>query len=135
MSVEPAPPPLPASQACSHAVHFYERDDDAASAVAPLVADGLRAGQPVVVIASPAHRELFVRRLQALDIDVEAVRVAGTLTILDAARTLARFIVAGAPDAEAFRRVVSSIIEASAARGTQTVKVRVYGEMVDLLWQ
>ncbi len=120
---------------CTHAVHFYERDEDLADNVARFIGDGLLSGEAAVIVATAAHRELFVRRLGAMNIDVEAARVAGNLTLLDAAGTLARFMNGDRPDPELFRRSVGSVIESACTRGTQNVKVRAYGEMVDILWR
>ena len=135
MTVEPETLPAAAIGACSHAVHFYERDDDLADRVVKHIAEGLVGGEAAVIVASPAHRELFAPRLRALNIDVEEAHAAGRLTILDAAETLAKLMVDGAPNPDLFRRVVGSVIEASATRGQRKVKVRAYGEMVDILWQ
>ena len=70
-----------------------------------------------------------------MSVDVEAERTAGNLTILDAAATLGKFMVGNSPDRELFTRVVGSLIESIGTRGNRWVKVRAYGEMVDLLWQ
>ncbi len=135
MTVEPETLPAAAIGACSHAVHFYDRDDDLADRVVRHLAEGLLAGESAVIIASQAHRELFAQRLRAMNVDVEEARAAGRLTILDAAETLAKLMVDGAPSPDLFKRVVGSVIDASGTRGNRKVKVRAYGEMVDILWQ
>ena len=119
----------------THAVHFYERDDELADKVARFIGDGLLSGEAAIIVATAAHRALFVRRLRDMNIDVEAARVAGSLTLLDAEGTLARFMDGDRPDPELFRRSVGSAIESACTRGTQAVKVRAYGEMVDILWR
>jgi PAS domain S-box-containing protein len=116
-----------------HAVHFYENDDDLANNVATFIGQGLLAGEAAVIVATEVHRKLFVDRLAAMGIDVEAARVAGNLTILDAAGTLAKLMVGDAPDPRLFRKIVGGVIEAGCARGPGGVKLRAYGEMVDLL--
>ena len=135
MTVEPETLPAAPISACSHAVHFYERDGDLADRVVRHIAEGLLAGEAAVIVASQAHRELFVQRLRAMNVDVEEARAAGRLTILDAAETLAKLMVDGAPSPDLFRRVVGSVIDASGTRGNRRVNVRAYGEMVDILWQ
>src|SRR5689334_6914811 len=82
-----------------HAVHFYERDDELAEKVAAFIGEGLRAGDAGVIIATEGHRRLFVDRLRARGIDVEAARVAGDLTILDAEVTLGKIMTGDMPDA------------------------------------
>ena len=119
--------------AVSHAVHFYENDDELSARVAAFIGEALLAGEPAVIIASPPHRQQFIARLAAMNVDVEAERTAGNLTILDAAATLGKFMVGDSPDRELFTRVVGSPIESIGTRGNRWVKVRAYGEMVDLL--
>jgi PAS domain S-box-containing protein len=119
----------------SHAVHFYENDDELSARVAAFIGEALRAGEPAVIIAAPAHRQQFIAGLAAMNIDVEAERTGGNLTILDASAVLGKFMVGNAPDRELFTRVVGSLLESIGTRGNRRVKVRAYGEMVDLLWR
>ena len=58
----------------SHAVHFYENDDELSARVAAFIGEALLAGDPAVIIASPPHRQLFIARLAAMNVDVEAER-------------------------------------------------------------
>ena len=62
------------------------------------VGDALVAGDPAVVIATPAHREAFAARLSALGFDVPAARASRQLTMLDARETLETFLVDAMPD-------------------------------------
>jgi len=119
----------------SHAVHFYENDEELADRVAAFIGEGLLAGTPAVIVASAPHRQQFTSRLAAMQIDIEAERAAGNLTILDAAATLGKFMVGDVPDRELFTRIIGSVIESIGTRSNRWVKVRAYGEMVDLLWR
>jgi len=74
MTVEPETVPAAPTGACSHAVHFYERDDDLADRVVRHIADGLLAGEAAVIVASQAHRELFAQRLSAMNVDWVVVK-------------------------------------------------------------
>ena len=47
----------------SHAVHFYEDDDELSARVAAFIGEALLAGDPAVIIASPPHRQQFIARL------------------------------------------------------------------------
>jgi PAS domain S-box-containing protein len=118
-----------------HTVHFYDRDEELADRVASFIGEGLAAGEAAVIVASEAHRELVLERLRAMNIDLEAQRLAGNLTILDAAGTLAKLMVGDMPDQTLFRRVVGGAMESSATRGSARVNVRAFGEMVDILWR
>ena len=101
----------------SHAVHFYEEDDDLAATVARFVEEGLRLGQPAIVVASREHLALYLDRLGALDVDVEGARAAGMLTVLDATETLAKLMVGERPDAAVFQRLAGGLVESISTRG------------------
>jgi hypothetical protein len=125
---------LPLAQKQYHAVQFYKDETSLAVTVAQFLADGLRIGQPGIVIATPSHSETIVRELSARGFDVVALRTTGELQFLDARKMLASFMFAGFPDPVLFRSTVGDTIEKLCA-GRQPCPIRAYGEMVDLLWQ
>src|SRR5581483_2761203 len=88
----------------------------------------------VVVVATPEHHRAFQEQLRKSGIDVIADIDSGQLVMLDAREQLARFMVDGHPDSQRFNESVGRLIrEASAlANGNE---LRVYGEMVGLLWK
>ena len=92
------------------------------------------AGEPgtAIVIATPQHRRLITDRLAQAGIDVPAEWAMGSFVALDAAETMASFMVDGWPDAAAFWRTMSPVLKSASARPGQ---VRVFGEMVALLWE
>jgi signal transduction histidine kinase len=126
-------PPVPAAPH-RHIVRFYENDTFLTAAVADFLAEGLAAGEPAVVIATPAHREAFRLRLQSKGIDVRRASREERCAFLDARETLAGFMAGPMPDPERFRGVVGPVLE-RAARAAERAPVRAYGEMVDLLWK
>ena len=111
----------------AHAVQFYENEEFLYALVADYLADGLVSGEPVVVIATAAHREAFAARLREKGFDEARV------TFLDAAETLAGFMNGAVPDEQRFVDVVGAVIASRC--GEQNRRVRAYGEMVDLLWR
>lgn len=117
-----------------HAVRFYEDERSLCRIVADFVGDGLVAGEPAVVIATPSHTELICQALEGLSFNVGTLREQNDLTVLDAGDTLSSFMIAGAPDAPAFRSAVGGAINATIA-GRSKPRLRAYGEMVDLLWK
>lgn len=117
-----------------HTVQFYENEQFLAAAVADFLADGLRSGNVVVVIATAAHRDAFSTRLKSKAIDPAAAVQSGKLIMLDARETLSSFMVQATPDREKFRANVGTLLE-SCVRAAGTSPVRAYGEMVDLLWK
>ncbi len=118
-------------RAGDHVVQFYERDSDLARSVARYVTGAVRAGEAAVMIASEKHHRAFAAQLTAEGLDLAQALEDRTVVRLDAATALASFRFAGRIDAEAFRRVIGSVIRVAGAgrRG-----VRAYGEMVALLW-
>jgi hypothetical protein len=117
-----------------HAVRFYEDEESLYRIVADFVGDGLVAGQPAIIIATPLHREEISRGLQAMSFDVSRLRANGELLMLDAEQTLFSFMKDGFPDPVAFRRSVGGVLDGATA-GRAKGTVRAYGEMVDCLWK
>ena len=122
-----------ASGHAGHHVQFYENDGTLVSAVAEFLASGLTIGQPVVVIATETHRAAFMQRLRDTGADPDAHVRNGRLVMIDARATLATFMMDGAPNATRFRAVIGDAIENARIRHDAPV-VRMYGEMVSLLW-
>ena len=118
----------------NHIVQFYESDEFLCDNVAHFLGAGIGAGEPVVVIATPAHRAAFVARLKQNAIDVDRAIASKQLALLDARETLTSFMVGDAPDFRQFVERVGSIVAELAARRAGA-RVRAYGEMVDLLWR
>jgi hypothetical protein len=115
----------------SHSVQFYRGDGELAEGAGGFLADALACGGVAVVAATPAHLRLLEDRLAGLGADVAAARLAGAFVTVDAAEAVRRFTVAGQIDPAAFDTVIGQVIRAAAGGGRP---VRVYGEMVALLW-
>jgi PAS domain S-box-containing protein/excisionase family DNA binding protein len=113
-----------------HFVQFYEADAVLVAAVADYIGAALRANEAGIVIATAAHREAVEARLRADGLDVDGALAGGRYVALDAAETLARFIVHGEPEPGRFAEVVGSVVGRLAEGGRP---VRAFGEMVALL--
>jgi hypothetical protein len=116
-----------------HAVRFYRDRESLARIVAGFLGDGLFAGLPSVVIATPAHRKAIRDALSSAFLDVDLLEAAGALIMVDAAVMLSRFMVGGMPDAARFKTTMMPLLE-RACQGQPHRVVRAYGEMVDVLW-
>jgi PAS domain S-box-containing protein len=117
-----------------HWVQFYETDRFLADAVVQFVSAGLGAGEPAVIFATAAHREVFAQGLTAAGFDVPALLDTKQLVMEDAAEALATFMLAGAPSWDRFFDAVGGILlRVQAAHPDRPI--RAYGEMVDLLWR
>jgi PAS domain S-box-containing protein len=115
-----------------HLVHFYEDEDFLVDAVCRFLGAGLEAGEALIVIATPEHRDRFIRSLR--DRHVDRAITDGQLLLFDARETLARFMVHGRPDRARFVSALDAML-AQATGGRPGVRVRAFGEMVDLLWR
>lgn len=125
--------PTPAG-VTGHDVQFYRTDDALTASVVEFLAEAIRVGQPIIVIATDAHCRAFASGLRAKDLDPDAL-LAGRLAIwLDARYTLDSFMENGLPNRELFTATVGSVFARVLDR-RQYLVVRAFGEMVDILWK
>jgi hypothetical protein len=117
---------------CEHMVQIYAQDSAFLHALEGFVAAGLRAGEGVVVIATPSHLASLEARLIAQGIDAKLASLQDQYIALDADRTLRKFMMRGWPDDVLFEQVVTELLK-RAGRGGR--RVRAFGEMVALLWE
>jgi signal transduction histidine kinase/ActR/RegA family two-component response regulator len=114
-----------------HFVQFYETDLFLVNSVSGFIGSGLSAGDGCIVVATEEHRSGIDVRLQAYGLDVAAAKTSGQYVSLDAQETLALLMVDGAPDAGRFSEILTHMITQT---GENRSCVRVFGEMVALLW-
>jgi hypothetical protein len=117
-----------------HAVKFYKDAESLASIVCGFLAEGLQAGEPALLIATPEHVSCFRACFAAKGIDVHEGIIRGSLTVLDADGTLDAFMRDGIPMPGLFRDTLMPVLERIAARHPGA-NIRAYGEMVDVLWK
>jgi hypothetical protein len=117
-----------------HLVQLYGEDDRLlARHVSRYLAEGVRRGDGLVVIATPGHATAIRHQLGHGDPAVAAAVESGRLLFLDARETLDRFLVSGEPDRARFEQVVGGLLRDVRARSSSG-RVRAFGEMVALLW-
>jgi PAS domain S-box-containing protein len=116
----------------AHLVQFYERDAFLAERVTEFVDEGFRAGEAAVVIATAPHRRIIEEALAKRGFDLASARSEGWYVPLDAADTLPTILLGGSPDVTRWTEVVGEVLR-KAGGGTRN-RVRVFGEMVALLW-
>jgi anti-sigma regulatory factor (Ser/Thr protein kinase) len=112
-----------------HLVQFHDSDHDLVAAVVEFVAAGLVRGEGGVVVATAGHQVAIVRALRASGVDPSPI------VTLDARDCLDRIVAAGggAIDATRFDELVDGALQKAASRSS-VPRVRVFGEMVALLW-
>jgi MEDS: MEthanogen/methylotroph, DcmR Sensory domain len=117
---------------CDHLIQAYTDDGFLVRVVADYIGTGFELAEAAVIIATRSHVTLFSDRLTALGVDVPGALATRQLLFLDAQQTLGRFMVDGQPDRSRFLAVVATALDRVRSAGYRGI--RLYGEMVDLLW-
>lgn len=119
----------------AHSVQFYETDDFLIGEVSRFIGTALGSGDAGIVIATQTHREAIAQQLASFGLDLCVAITQGRYVALDAAETLAAFMIGDEPDPERFARVIGEVIDrARRAVGRSDARVAAFGEMVALLW-
>jgi hypothetical protein len=114
-----------------HAVLFYENTEQLVTTVAQFVVDGVMADEISIIVATSQHIAAFEDAMVAAGVDIDAARARGTLLTMEAGDAVSRFLVGDWPQADLFESEFGELIRHAARSG---LSVRVYGEMVALLW-
>src|SRR2546423_3350323 len=117
-----------------HAVRFYENDKSLARIVAEFLHQGFDRGSPGIVVATDTQRAEILRELKGRSCDVLALERSDDLVLLDAEETLSTFMEDGRPDTRKFTDQMCHVIR-KVCRGRTDCTVRIFGQMVDVLWQ
>ena len=117
-----------------HVVQLYGGDDQLLTRhVGQYLAEGLRRGDGLLLIATPPHTQAIVRALREEGGVCAAAAADGRFLMLDAEETLARFMVDGEPSWEHFDEVVGTAVRGLHARAPEG-NLRAFGAMVGVLW-
>jgi len=120
----------------AHTAHFYHDEAFLLDSLSQQVGEALGFGGTAIVIATRSHRDDLERRLKERGLDIIGAGQQERYVALDAAETLAKFMLDGRPDEARFREVVGEAVRRAAlATGSERPRVVVFGEMVTLLWQ
>ena len=115
-----------------HAVYFYEDRPSLARTVAGFIGEGLAASQAAVVVATASHVASIREQLTAMGVGSQGRIEQGELLMFDADEVLTRLMVGNRPDPKRFEDTINTIVDKAAGRRKRLV--RIYGEMVDVLW-
>jgi hypothetical protein len=116
---------------CDHLVHIYEEDEIFLDMLAGFVAEGIRAEETVVVVASQTHLNALTNLLESFLIKPHLLKAVGRYIPLNAEEALSKFMVNNWPDKILFEKFISDIL-VKARKNNR--RVRVFGEMVAVLW-
>jgi MEDS: MEthanogen/methylotroph, DcmR Sensory domain len=114
-----------------HAVLFYRDEQELTERVSEYLLPAIQDGGVAIVVATPDHRRSFERHLADTDVDVAAARARGAYLAPDASETMRGFMVSDRADPAGFWQAISPLLRQAAKAGRP---VRVFGEMVALLW-
>lgn len=112
-----------------HHVQLFDSSRSLAETVAGFLMAGFRRGEPLLIVATPEHRELLARKLAEAGVNLHEAIAANRLLMIDAVHTLDKFMRQNAPSAIAFDEVVGTLV----GRLSNGNRVCIYGEMVDVL--
>jgi signal transduction histidine kinase len=134
-STVPMPVPAHDHATCLHDLQLYSDDAYLLDSLTTFVGREIAKGNSAIVIATKEHRDGLAERLAGQYPDLCLAVEQGRYIALDAADTLSKFMVNGAPDPVLFSEVVGPTVSraAAAVRGEHS-RVAAYGEMVSLLW-
>jgi hypothetical protein len=114
-----------------HVVQLFDETESLVASVAAYLRQGWKRGDNLLIVARPAHWALTSGELEATGCPVVDLIASGRLVALDAATTMATFIVNDDPHEERFSGTVGDLVRRLAEQpGTG---LTIYGEMVDIL--
>lgn len=116
-----------------HAVQLYDEEAFLFETVARFIAAGLKAGEPVVIITTKAHKQGILGCLGGQGTEREERE--GRLLFVDARHLLSRLMFGGMPDPVRLEAGMAQLLSQASQGVTQGTRVRVFGEMADLLWK
>jgi hypothetical protein len=113
-----------------HHVQLFDSSRSLVETVGRFLVDGFGRGEPVLIVATPPHREMLSDALLSAGVNVHNATLVNRIVIADAAQTLDKFLRKDTPNPTAFREVIGDLLNRLSGHGG---RVCVYGEMVDVL--
>jgi hypothetical protein len=118
-----------------HAVQLYGADEGClAVRVGNYLAEGLRRGEGVLVLAAPHHSAAFLQQIRLQGLDPDRAQQTRQFLLLDADQTLRALMAGSQPDVGLFQKVVGTAAQELRSPLASAGK-RAYGELVGLLWE
>jgi len=113
-----------------HIVYSYTDDTELTDALTLFASVGLLRGEAVILVLTAKHADLIRQRLEQEGYEVAELLKSRQLVIADAEDLLATFFL----DEQRFNIGIGSLIDTARAVRGHTRSVRVFDEMVDLIW-
>jgi DNA-binding NarL/FixJ family response regulator len=119
----------------SHEVQYYSDEAAFLFGLTCFIEAALKAGNPVIVIATESHRKSLLERLLARGVDGEAAMEQGFYLSLDVDEGLSTFMVNDLPDPARFLKVFDDLLSSVAMMATgEHSRVAACGELAPTLW-
>jgi len=118
-----------------HLVYPHTNETHLAEAVGLFTSAGLRKGEAVILIMTTAHCEPIRERLEREGFNLQELERTGQLVCEDAENLLSTFVFDGIIDELRFKAQLATMIQKAKTANGKRRAVRVFGEMVDLLWK
>jgi hypothetical protein len=116
-----------------HFVYPYTNESQFSEAVCLFVSSGLRKGGSALLVMTESHGEPIRTQLQDDGIDVAELEARGRFVCVTAESLLGTFMFDGIIDDDLCKVTIGKLIEKARASSING-EVRVFGEMVDLIW-
>jgi DNA-binding NarL/FixJ family response regulator len=123
-----------ASVEARHEVQFYSSDAVLLEGLVRFVSTAMKAGNPVIALATRAHREALAQKLTESGFDIDDAIRQGAYIALDAEDALSRISVNGVPDPGKFISAIIGLLESVAiTTKSEYPRIAVFGECAGLL--
>ncbi|HYG15139.1 MAG TPA: MEDS domain-containing protein [Bacteroidia bacterium] len=115
---------------CDHILQIYENDESIVAALSQFIISGFETNESVVIVATYEHLVTLDALLLIKGYNLQELKNKSRYLTFEANDLLSKFMVDGWPDEGLFFKAVTEIIK----KVKNNNKVRVYGEMVAILW-
>jgi DNA-binding NarL/FixJ family response regulator len=118
-----------------HEVQFYSDDAAFLLGVTCFIEAALKAGRPVIVVATESHRTSLLETLLARGVDGAAAIEQGLYLPLDVDEALSTFMVNALADSVRYLKFLGDLVSSPArAANAKHARVAVFGEIAPTLW-
>ena len=117
-----------------HIVYSYADDNDLADGVVLFASAGLLKNEAVILVVTAKHADVIRQRLEQEGFDMPELQESGQLVFANAEDMLASFLLDGVIDEHRSKTGIGSLIDAARKHRARARPVRLFGEMVDLIW-
>jgi DNA-binding NarL/FixJ family response regulator len=119
----------------SHEVKFYSDDAAFLLGVSCFIEAALKAGRPVIVVATESHRTGLLETLLARGVDGAAAIKQGLYLPLDVNEALSTFMVGNLADSVRYPKFLGDLVSSPASgANAKHPRVAVFGEIAPTLW-